>query len=82
MEVQKLQDVAIVVRPGKDNVAVVTADFIEKDTRLKHGGKTLTISGRVLRGLCHHAHQTWPTLHHAGRSHWTRVAHSQSRGSH
>ncbi len=50
MEVRKLDDVAIVVRPGKDNVAVVTADLIEKDTPLKHGGKTLTISGRALRG--------------------------------
>ncbi len=36
MEAQNLQDVAIVIRPGKDNVAVVTADFIEKDTPLKH----------------------------------------------
>ena len=50
MEAQNLQDVAIVVRPGKDNVAVVTADFVEKDTPLKHGGKVLTISGRTLRG--------------------------------
>ena len=31
-------------------MAVVTADFIEKDTPLKHGGKVLTVSGRTLRG--------------------------------
>ena len=34
MEAQNLQDMAIVIRPEKDNVAVVTADFIEKDTPL------------------------------------------------
>ena len=32
MEPKELQEVAIVIRPEKDNVAVVTADFIEKDT--------------------------------------------------
>ena len=50
MEAQNLQDMAIVIRPEKDNVAVVTADFIEKDTPLKHEGKVLTVSGRTLRG--------------------------------
>ncbi|MGE5325706.1 MAG: UxaA family hydrolase, partial [Deltaproteobacteria bacterium] len=45
-----LEDVAIVIRPERDNVAVVTADFLEKGARLLYGGKTLTISARVLRG--------------------------------
>ena len=50
MQAQQLEDVAIVIRPGKDNVAVVTADFVEKDTPLTYGGKALTITGRTLRG--------------------------------
>ena len=50
MEPRELQEVAIVIRPEKDNVAVVTADFIEKDTPLKHEGQVLTVSGRTLRG--------------------------------
>ncbi len=50
MEPRELQEVAIVIRPGDDNVAVVTVDFIEKDTPLKYGGKVLTVSGRALRG--------------------------------
>jgi altronate hydrolase len=50
MEPRELQEVAIVIRPEKDNVAVVTADFIEKDTPLKHAGRVLTVSGRALRG--------------------------------
>jgi altronate hydrolase len=45
-----LQEVAIIVRPEKDNVAVVTAEFIEKDTPLKHAGQILTVTGRTLRG--------------------------------
>ena len=45
---EQLEDVAIVIRPGKDNVAVVTADFVEKDTPLTPGGKALTITGRTL----------------------------------
>ena len=45
-----LEDVAIVIRPEKDNVAVVTADFLEKGTTLGYSGESLTISGRVLRG--------------------------------
>ena len=32
MEPREFQEVAIVIRPEKDNVAVVTVDFIEKDT--------------------------------------------------
>src|SRR5437762_9719981 len=45
-----LEDVAIVIRPEKDNVAVVTADFLEKGTPLGYSGESLTIAGRVLRG--------------------------------
>jgi arabinonate dehydratase len=46
----KLEDVAIVIRPEKDNVAVVTVVLLEKGTHLTYRGGTLTISGRVLRG--------------------------------
>jgi altronate hydrolase len=46
----RLEDVAIVIRPEKDNVAVVTEDFLEKGTKLRHGGQLLTLRGRVLRG--------------------------------
>jgi altronate hydrolase len=50
MEPRELQDVAIVIRPEKDNVAVVTVDFIRAGARLKHVGQVLTVSGRALRG--------------------------------
>ncbi|PYV14967.1 MAG: hypothetical protein DMG21_16480 [Acidobacteria bacterium] len=49
-EARKLEDVAIVVRPEKDNVAVVTADSLEEGDRLSTNTESLTISGRVLRG--------------------------------
>ncbi|MGH9405032.1 MAG: UxaA family hydrolase [Terriglobia bacterium] len=51
MEIRNLEDVAIVIRPEKDNLAVVTADFIEAGTALRHGDADFTVSGRVLRGL-------------------------------
>src|SRR5438477_7874954 len=47
---RNLEDVAIVIRPEKDNVAVVTVDFLEKGTTLGYRGESLTISGRALRG--------------------------------
>jgi altronate hydrolase len=50
MATRNLEDVAIIIRPEKDNLAVVTADFLEKGTRLEFGGRAMTISGRVLRG--------------------------------
>lgn len=51
MEIVKaLEDVAIVIRPEKDNLAVVTEDFVEKGTKLKYGKQVLTLAGRVLRG--------------------------------
>jgi hypothetical protein len=46
----KLEDVAIVIRPAKGNVAVVTADLLAHGAKLKYCEETLTISGRVLRG--------------------------------
>ncbi len=48
--IRNLEDVAIVIRPARDNVAVVTEDFLEKDDKLGHDGRVITISGRVLRG--------------------------------
>ncbi len=50
MDARNLEDVAIVIRPEKDNVAVVTVDFLEKGMALEYEGETITISGRVLRG--------------------------------
>ncbi|HEV2420005.1 MAG TPA: UxaA family hydrolase [Terriglobia bacterium] len=51
MEIQNLEDVAIVIRPGKDNVAVATADFIDAGAQLRYQDEVITLSGRVLRGL-------------------------------
>ncbi len=45
-----LEDAAIVIRPGKDNVAVVTEDFVEAGTELRYDGRVLRLAGRVLRG--------------------------------
>ncbi len=45
-----LESVAIVIRPGRDNIAVATADQIEKGTRLAYDRTTFTITGRVLVG--------------------------------
>ena len=50
MEPKTLDDLAIIIKPKKDNVAVVTADFIEQGTQLKYGDQLLTMSGRALRG--------------------------------
>jgi altronate hydrolase len=50
MDPKNLNDFAIVIKPEKDNVGVVTADFIEQGTQLKHGDQLLTVSGRILRG--------------------------------
>jgi hypothetical protein len=47
---RKLEDVAIVILPAKDNVAVVTADLLAQGAKLKYCDEKLTISGRVLRG--------------------------------
>jgi altronate hydrolase len=50
MEPRNLIDVAIVIRPETDNVAVVTADLLETGTLVRYKGEVITISGRVLRG--------------------------------
>jgi altronate hydrolase len=50
MEPKNLEDVAIVIRPEKDNVAVVTVDFLEQGAQLKYGNQVITLSGRALRG--------------------------------
>lgn len=50
MKPQALEDVAIVVRPDKDNVAVVTEDFVEEGTALTYQSTVLTMAGRVRRG--------------------------------
>ncbi|MEJ2007218.1 MAG: UxaA family hydrolase [Acidobacteriota bacterium] len=50
MEVLDFNDVAIVIRPEKDNVAVVKADFLEQGAQLRRNGEVITLSGRVLRG--------------------------------
>src|SRR5438034_8313762 len=47
---RNLEDVAIVIRPEKDNVAVVTVDFLEQGATLNYRGESLSISGRGLRG--------------------------------
>jgi len=50
MKARNLEEVAIIVKPEKDNVAVVMVESLEKGTELQHGAERLTISGRVLRG--------------------------------
>jgi len=50
MEAKNLEDVAIVIQPEDDNLAVVTVDSLEKGTWVKHGDQSMMISGRVLRG--------------------------------
>jgi altronate hydrolase len=50
MEAKTLDEFAIIIKPERDNVAVVTAEFIEPGTQLKYGDQLLTMSGRALRG--------------------------------
>lgn len=50
MNAKPLEDVAIIVSPEKDNVAVVTVEFLEKGTELAYSGEHIRISDRVLRG--------------------------------
>jgi arabinonate dehydratase len=50
MAVADLREVAIVIRPEKDNVAVVKTDFIDQGVELRYGGSLITLSGRALRG--------------------------------
>jgi altronate hydrolase len=50
MRVKQLEQVAIIIRPDKDNLAVVTADALDQGTELQYDGQRIVISGRVLRG--------------------------------
>jgi altronate hydrolase len=50
MDTISLEAVAIVVRPEKDNIAVVTADALEQGVALRSNGTVITTSGRILRG--------------------------------
>ena len=50
MTATSLEDVAIVIRPERDNLAVVTADSLEPGTELRYRDQVLGISGRALRG--------------------------------
>jgi altronate hydrolase len=50
METINLTDVAIVIRPDKDNIAVATADALEPGVSLRSNGNVITTSGRILRG--------------------------------
>ena len=50
MDISNLENVAIVIRQEKDNLAVVTADSVEQGTTLGYGGAAIAISGRALRG--------------------------------
>lgn len=49
MEERNLEDLAIVIRPERDNVAVVTEESIEKGTPLQYNGQTLVATARILR---------------------------------
>ena len=50
MESKNLEDVAIIIRPEKDNVAVVLVEALEAGTRVRHGSDEFTIPRRALRG--------------------------------
>jgi altronate hydrolase len=50
MQVKQLEDVAIIINPQKDNLAVATVDSLDAGQELLHAGARITISGRVLRG--------------------------------
>jgi altronate hydrolase len=50
MEDKRLEDVAIIINPAKDNVAVVTAEFLEQGTTLAHKGASIILTGRALCG--------------------------------
>ncbi len=50
MAVMKLEDVAIIIHPKKDNIAVVKTDFLEEGVGLQHNGGLIILAGRVLSG--------------------------------
>jgi len=50
MQPRNLEEVAVIIRPEKDNVAVVTADYLDLGTKLRLRDQVITITGRALRG--------------------------------
>lgn len=50
MELRDLEEVAVVIRPGKDNVGVTTVEFLETGAPLRYRDQIITLTGRVLRG--------------------------------
>lgn len=50
MGTTSLHDVAIIIHPATDNVAVSTVEVLEKDTVLELDSRTIAMRGRVLRG--------------------------------
>ena len=50
MSIMSLESVAVVIRPERDNLAVVTADFLEAGTELQYRDEILRIPSRILRG--------------------------------
>ncbi len=50
MEPIPLQEIAVVIRPEKDNLAVATVDIHEPGKVLSYGNELITLSGRVARG--------------------------------
>ncbi|MBZ5515531.1 MAG: UxaA family hydrolase, partial [Acidobacteriia bacterium] len=50
METKKLEEVAIIINPVKDNLAVATVEHLDPGTELAHAGERVTLSGRVVRG--------------------------------
>lgn len=47
---KKVDEVAIIAHPPKDNVAVLTAEMLEIGTPLRCDGRTFALTSRVLRG--------------------------------
>ena len=83
MNTEELSDVAIVIQPEKDNVAVATEDFIEKGTSLNYAGETDdALRPRPARAeLRHQTRRRRPALHHLGRSHRARFPRRAGRAS-
>jgi altronate hydrolase len=50
MTPRKLEDVALIVRPDTDNVAILTEERLERGTSVRYKGNTFTMTSRLLRG--------------------------------
>jgi altronate hydrolase len=50
MDTRSLADVAIVIRPEKDNIAVLTADALDAGVPLSYGDRTIVMPSRILKG--------------------------------